>query len=208
MKIKLTFTDEHIALIKALNFERIDVDAIVRSFEQYNEKVKIISDVEDMCQTIRHKVIRDAKNITTVQKLLKQGKLDEETAMNYPTHNYDAIVRNHIQECALGDIFDKYRITIDSLYGFDNFNLWGGTYIWEQMAYILGIYNHVIKGTEEDPTGPKFPEEDMEHMKDLDAFILTHLEHIFQILLQFCTEGIQPGVTYWCYDYEKIWHKE
>ena len=159
MKIKLTFTEEHIALIKALNFEKIDVNEIIKSFEQYNEKVIFV------------------KN----------------------NNNVDA---------TLGDILNEYRINIDSIYGVDNFNLWGGTYIWEQMAYILGIHDHVIKGTEEDPTGPKYPDEDMEHMKELDMFILTHLEHIFQLLLQFCTEGIQPGVTYWCFDYEKIWHKE
>lgn len=159
MKIKLTFTEEHIALIKALNFEKIDVNEIIKSFEQYNEKVIYV------------------KN----------------------NNNVDA---------TLGDILNEYRINIDSIYGVDNFNLWGGTYIWEQMAYILGIQDHVIKGTEEDPTGPKYPDEDMEHMKELDMFILTHLEHIFQLLLQFCTEGIQPGVTYWCFDYEKIWHKE
>jgi hypothetical protein len=159
MKIKLTFTEEHIALIKALNFEKIDVNDIIKSFEQYNEKVIYV------------------KN-------------------------------NNKVEATLGDILNEYRINIDSIYGVDNFNLWGGTYIWEQMAYILGIQDHVIKGTEEDPTGPKYPDEDMEHMKELDMFILTHLEHIFQLLLQFCTEGIQPGVTYWCFDYEKIWHKE
>ena len=159
MKIKLTFTEEHIALIKALNFEKIDVNEIIKSFEQYNEKVIYV------------------KN-------------------------------NNKVDATLGDILNEYRINIDSIYGVDNFNLWGGTYIWEQMAYILGIQDHVIKGTEEDPTGPKYPDEDMEHMKELDMFILTHLEHIFQLLLQFCTEGIKPGVTYWCFDYEKIWHKE
>lgn len=161
MKIKLNFTEEHIALIKALNFERIDVESIIKSFEQYNKKVEIV-------------------NETT----------------------------NKPQECTLGEVLDTYHINIDSIYGVDTYNLWGGTYIWEQMAYILGINDHVIKGTEEDPTGPKYPEEDMEHMRDLDAYIIGNLEYIFTLLIQFCTEGIQPGVTYWCYDYEKIWHKE
>lgn len=158
MKKKLTFNEEHIALIKALNFQQIDFDEIIKSFEQYNTKV--------------------------------------------------SIVENSVVDCTLGDILDNYRINIDSVYGLDNYNLWGGTYIWEQIAYIIGIQDHVIKGTEEDPTGPKYPIEDMEHMKDLDSFIITHLKDIFDILLQFCTEGIQPGVTYWCYDYQGIWHKE
>ena len=158
MKIKLCFTDEHIALIKAIQFEQINFNEIIKSFSQYDTKV-LMGHTED-----------------------------------------------DIKECSLGDILDKYRIEIDSVYGIDTFNLWGGTYVWEQMAYILGLNEHVIEGTEADPTGPKYPDEDMEHMKDLNSFIITHLEHIFEILLQFCTEGIKPNVTYWCYDYERIWH--
>lgn len=195
MKIKLQFTEEHIALIKALNFERIDFDSIIRTFEQYNQQVTIVPDVDSL--------------VNAVENAAKYDIATQPSRSTTPIlSKYDKIINGNTSKLNLGDVLEKYRITIDSVYGLDNFNLWGGTYIWEQMAYILGIYDHVIKGTEEDPTGPKFPEEDMEHMKDLDAFIITHLNHIFQILLQFCTEGIQPGVTYWCYDYENIWHKE
>lgn len=160
MKIKLTFTEEHIALIKAIDFKKIDFEEVLKSFNQYDEKVEIMQP-------------------------------------NGMAKSY-----------TLGDILDDYRINIDSIYGVDNFALFGGTYLWEQMAYILGLQDHVIKGTEDDPMGPKFPEEDMEYMRDLDAFIVTHLEHIFQLLIQFCTTGIQAGVTYWCYDNEHIWHIE
>lgn len=160
MKIKLKFTQEHIDLIKAINFETINFNEIIKNFEQYNTKVLMGNTVGD------------------------------------------------IKEVCLCEILDKYRINIDSIYGVDTYNLWGGTYLWEQMAYILGLNDKVIKGTEEDPTGPKYPEDVMNYMQDLAVFIFTHLEHIFQILLQFCTEGIQTDVTYWCYDYEKIWKKE
>jgi hypothetical protein len=124
----------------------------------------------------------------------------------------------------------------DSHYGIDNYNIWGGTYIWEQMAYILGYQGAMVPTTMEDPTGPKFyktvwtgldesgrrfvvvdkPQDTtgleemdvLEHMKDLDSFMITNLPYIMDILLQFCTEGIQAGVTYWAYDYQRIWHKE
>lgn len=102
-------------------------------------------------------------------------------------------------------VFEKFD---DSHYGINNYNLWGGTYMFEQMAYILGVHDQVIPETLEDPTGPKYPEELMEHMRDLDAFIVSNLVNIEEILHQFCTEGIQAGVTYWCYDYQKIWHKK
>lgn len=159
MKIKLTFTEEHIALIKALDFNQIDFAEILKSYDQYNHRTRME-------------------------------------------------VRGETVDCTVGDVLEKYHIGIDSIYGFDNFNLWGGTYLWEQIAWIIGIHDHAYPETLEDPAGPKFPPEDMEHMIELDSFIVTHLKHIIDLLLQFCTEGIQPGVTYWCYDHQNIWHKE
>jgi len=125
----------------------------------------------------------------------------------------------------------------DSHYGIDNYSIWGGTYLWEQMAYILGYQGAMIPSTMEDPTGAKFyetvytgidengkrvvvvdkeegeklglePINVLEHLKDLDAYMITNLKNIMDLLLQFCTEGIQAGVTYWAYDYQGIWHKE
>lgn len=125
----------------------------------------------------------------------------------------------------------------DSHYGIDNYNIWGGTYIWEQMALILGYQGAIIPTSIEDPMGPRFYEvaytgldengrrivitdkekaeelglteiNVLEHLRDLDSFIITNLSNIMDLVLQFCTEGIQPGVTYWAYDYQRIWHKE
>lgn len=174
MKKKITFTEEHIALIRALNFTNIDFDEVLKSYEQYNVKTAMVA---DGCQTI--------------------------------TQDSDVYTENgQIVECTVGDILNRYNISIDSIYGLDNYNLWGGTYLWEQIAWIIGIHDHAYPETLEDPTGVKFPPEDIEHMKELDSFIVSHLKDIIDILLQFCTEGIQPGVTYWCYDYQGIWHKE
>lgn len=160
MKIKLKFTEEHIALIKALKFERIDFEEILKSFSQYDNIVKFTDD-------------------------------------------------NGVQiEGRLSDVLNKYHISVDSIYGIDNYNLWGGTYIWEQVAYIIGVYDKILPGTQEDPDGPKYPPEIMEHMKDLVSFMITNIQNIIELLLQFCTEGIQPNVVYWCYDNQKIWHKE
>ena len=100
-----------------------------------------------------------------------------------------------------------------------------------------GLYSRISRcnhsSTTEDPTGPKFYDvvytgldengkriisvdereglekiNVLEHLKDLDSFMITNLPYIMDILLQFCTEGIQSGVTYWAYDYQRIWHKE
>lgn len=189
MKIKLVFTDEHINLIRALNFNKIDFKEIANDFTVTDQVVTLYED--ETCKEYR-----------------------------------------------LGDVLNKFKIGIDNIYGIDNYNLWGGTFIWEQMALILGYQGAIIPSTMEDPTGPKFYEkvwtgldengrrfvvtnkdntdnvdgleeiDVWEHLKDLDCFIVTNLPYIMDILLQFCTEGIQPGVTYWAYDYQRIWHKE
>lgn len=95
----------------------------------------------------------------------------------------------------------------DSRYGIDNYNLYGGTFLYEQMALILGVADQVILGTEEDVFGPRYPDELMERFNDLDAFIVTNLPYILDLLTQFCGEGIQPGVEYWCHDRDRIWRK-
>lgn len=76
MKIKLKFTEEHIALIKALKFERIDFEEILKSFSQYDNIVKFTDD----------------------NGVQIQGRLS--------------------------DVLDKYHISVDSIYGIDNYNLW------------------------------------------------------------------------------------
>ena len=187
-KIKLTFTDEHIALIKALNFSQIDVNEIIKSFEQYNKEVLIINDPDKFYENI--------KDIQT--KIINK---ETTPSMINP-------IKSGVEEISIGEILYRNHIDIDNIYGIDNFNLWGGTYLYEQMAYILGISDRVIPETLEDPMGPRYPDEDMEHMKDLDCWFINNLSNIMEILIQFCTEGIQPNVTYWCYDYQHIWYKE
>ena len=176
MKIRLKFTDEHIALIKAIDFKQVDVKEIINTFSVIDKEVSVIEGGNG--------VVTDTGN----------GK----------TKVYD---KSAVYEYRLADLLERFHIDFDNIYGIDNFNIWGGTYIWEQIAYIIGIHDHMLKGTEEDPDGPKFPEEDMEHMRELDSFIVTNLLYIEQILHQFCTEGIQAGVTYWAYDYQMIWHR-
>lgn len=95
----------------------------------------------------------------------------------------------------------------DNHFGVDTYQLYGGTYLYEQMAYILGKTDHVIPETLSDPQGPIYDEETMALFCELDSFIREHLTDIFEILLQFCDEGIKPGIEYWCLDNEHIWKK-
>lgn len=96
----------------------------------------------------------------------------------------------------------------DEHYAIDTYDMFGGTYLYEDMALILGYMDKVIPGTMEDADGPKFDDETLNHLNELDSFIVENLQNIEDILHQFCTEGIQVGVTYWCNPSEGIWHKE
>ena len=157
MKIKLKFTEDHLKLIRAINFDTIDVEEILKTFNQFN-------------------------------RVLSVGEGDMQTTYS------------------LAELFSRYDFNIDSVYGVDTYNLWGGAYMWEKVAYILGVEDQIIEGTKENAEGASFNKETMEYMHDVVSFITANIKHIFNILLQFCTEGIQPNRTYWCYDYENIWY--
>ena len=88
--------------------------------------------------------------------------------------------------------FNFERIS-DKHYGLDTYGLWGGTYLYEQMAYILGYQDKII------------PETIEEKMMDYDAYILENLVFIEEILHQFCDKGgLKPGI-YTCLDYNRQW---
>lgn len=105
----------------------------------------------------------------------------------------------------IGKKVSKYET--DKFYGVDVYDLYGGTFLYEQMAYILGYTDKVIPGTEEDVTGPKYPDEVIDYFNDLDGFIVEHIVDIYEILCQFCEVGIKPG-KYVCKDYQHIWKRE
>lgn len=96
----------------------------------------------------------------------------------------------------------------DGQYGIDVNNLWGGTYIYEQMAFILGYEEKVISGTVDNPEGPRYQKEYEEKMIEYDEFITENLQNIEELIHQFsCKGGLTPGV-YTCLDYVRIWKKE
>ena len=102
----------------------------------------------------------------------------------------------------------------DKYYGIDTYGLFHGSHLYEDMAQILGVADQVIKGTEEDVDGPKYPQELMEKFIELDEYILDNILEIEEIIHQFSwyydkqknkwTGGVKPGV-YTCKDSEHIW---
>lgn len=99
---------------------------------------------------------------------------------------------------------DYERVT----WAIDLNNLYGGSFLYEDMSFILGIYDKHIEGTEEDPLGVRFPEELEAHMLDLHMFLIENLESIEEIVHQFSIKGgVTPG-TYSCNSTQRIWEKD
>ena len=96
----------------------------------------------------------------------------------------------------------------NEMVGIDTTNMWGGTFIFEDMAYILGLMDKFIPGTEENPLGPQYEEETMKYLMETAEWIVDHLKDIEEILHQFCTEGIRTDVTYVRNNNSDIWNKE
>ena len=83
-----------------------------------------------------------------------------------------------------------------------------GMHLLEDMAMALNIYDRAIKGTEDDPEGKAFSEEDTKYMLDLHKYVTDNIYYIETLIHQFATKGgLQVGV-YKCKDNELIWEKE
>ena len=92
----------------------------------------------------------------------------------------------------------------DGQIGFDNYDLYPESHLFDFIAIVLGLQDHRIKGTEENPLGAEYDEEAMKYMFEIDSFIVENIEYIEEILHQFCDVGIKPG-KYSCLAYQRIW---
>lgn len=93
-------------------------------------------------------------------------------------------------------------------WGIDQWNLFGGTFVMEDVALILGHFDKFIPGTEESPMGRQYPKELEDHFWDLYTYIWTNLTDIMRLVLYFSNRcGLSEG-TY-VFDTKKgIWEKE
>lgn len=89
-------------------------------------------------------------------------------------------------------------------WGCDQWSLFGGTYLLEDMAMILGYFDQAIENSENLATGRRFPEEMEDKMYNLYDFICNNMEDIIELILSFVGKGgLVPG-KYELVDYKWI----
>lgn len=93
-------------------------------------------------------------------------------------------------------------------FGIDFNSVYGGNFLYERMAMILGGYSeHVIKDTSENAMGAEFDEEYTEYMCKLHAYMLDNLDNIEELVHQTVVKGGISVGTYKKIDYEGVWEK-
>ena len=107
---------------------------------------------------------------------------------------------NHIK------LIKNFKIeTIDDYHvGFDTINPYGGQYLMEDLAMILGYWDKAVAGTENDYDGRKFGIENEQAMIEINSYLMDNFSLILSLLIQYSTTGIQPG-TYVSVDYNVKW---
>jgi hypothetical protein len=81
------------------------------------------------------------------------------------------------------------------------------THILDDVAMILGLRDKAIKGTEEDPDGAAYPDEEEKYMLETYKYVSDNLFYIESLLHQSVFTGITPG-RYKAKDSDLIWTKE
>jgi hypothetical protein len=91
-------------------------------------------------------------------------------------------------------------------WGCDQWSLFGGTYVLEDIALILGCFDQAIENSENLATGRRYPKELEEKMFSLYEYICENMTDILDLTFTFISKGgIEPG-TYECVNYN--WTKK
>lgn len=81
-------------------------------------------------------------------------------------------------------------------WGIDQYSLFGGTYVMEDIAIALDKWDKFIPGTEEDPLGRRYPKELEDYWWELYQYIFNNMEYIIDLVLQYSSNGGLTVGTY------------
>jgi hypothetical protein len=91
-------------------------------------------------------------------------------------------------------------------WGINQWNMFGGTYVMEDVAMITGHYDEAI--SDDGASGKEYPKELEDHMWDLYLYITNNMEYIMKLVLwSISNGGLTPG-TYKTTDKGISWTKE
>jgi hypothetical protein len=110
------------------------------------------------------------------------------------------LTENHIK---LIKNFKVERIN-DIYVGVDTINPYGGSYLMEDLAMMLGYWDKAVEGTEKDYDGRKFGLDNEQEMIEIHNYVMNNMPFILSILIQFSTDIVKPGV-YTSLDYNIFW---
>lgn len=81
----------------------------------------------------------------------------------------------------------------ESRYGVDGYSLWGGSYVYEDIAFLLGYANRVLRESQNDALGPVYEAEVQKYLDILADDFSEHLTDYEEILHQNCATGLKVG---------------
>lgn len=144
-------------------------------------------------------------NLSKIDNALEDIKYRYEKAEDSEAEDLSHIILSLNKARRTLSIFNENRSHF--AWGVDQWSPWGGNYVLQDIALLIGKYDEVIPETVEDTTGPRFPEELEAYMLKLYHDIADNLELIVGLVFQFSTNGGLTVGTYKCIDYEGIWEK-
>lgn len=84
-------------------------------------------------------------------------------------------------------IIDDYHV------GYDSVNPYGGSYLIEDIAMILGHWDKAVPGTERDYDGRKFGLELEQELYELHMYLMDNFKFILSIMGQYIVKGVKEG---------------
>ena len=180
-KISLTFTDEHIKIIKCLRFRKIDVKHEKSNLLKYTRDIENSLEYSGCDEATKEEVKEAINGIEQISRIDKVYA-DEDYDKYYGFDTYDFFM-NDDESLFLSYILG-YKDELDEI---------------EQKKLDLKLEESDVKRDKEIK----------EHFGELMDFIFTNIIHIEDILHQRCDKGgIQAGVKYVSLDHEGIWYTE
>ena len=97
----------------------------------------------------------------------------------------------------------KFKHLNDYVFGVDTINPYGGDFLFEDLAIILGVWDKHVKGTEYDIDGRKYGSKLENEMISIHSYVMDNIDLIIDILFNQINTGLKSGI----YTYNRTTNK-